>query len=81
MKTGKEIEQEYSQQFADMKPEITPMHELIDRAIQEAVDEQDKITRHAVKSKINSLELWASEGDMVIDIDSVHHAIDYTKAI
>jgi len=46
MKTGKEIEQEYSQQFADNKPEITPMHELIDMAMQEAIEEQNYKTRY-----------------------------------
>jgi len=52
MKTGKEIELEYSKQFEARVPELTPMSELIDRAIREAIVEQDKITRHACAEAI-----------------------------
>jgi len=75
MKTGKEIEQEYSQQFADGIKELTPLSDYIDKAMQEAIKEQ----RNACANNIKELKI--SECFPQTALAMAEHVCLNTKAI
>ena len=76
MKTGKEIEAEYSQQFAGKINDLIPLDEMIDIAMCEAIVEQDKLTREACHYEVDKIGI--NDADIAIE---VMEAIMNTKAV